>query len=217
MELTGIDNSRIIFLTQVRRPDGQIYLPDAIAKIVERYSFVKAPNPDDALPYTFKVGKFRDSQIAELGIYNDGIIVSSASDTDLLDAFLDDLLSWSMKEFGLQQLATIPTEKFYESGVVVQSTTDLASSLRPKIDITDIVAEAMKSAKIETEIKFSGAIFDFDVGALKRKRKPFRLIVDRRVNVAFSDNIFFSQAPFRTKDHLEILKSLEKIAENGRD
>jgi hypothetical protein len=217
MELTGIDNSRVVLLTQVRRPDGQIYLPDAIAKIVERYSFVKAPAPDEALPYTFKIGKFRDSQIAELGIYNDGIIVSSASDTDLLDAFIEDFLSWAMKEFGLQQLTTTPSEKYYESSVVVRSTTDLASLLRPKYDITDIIAEAMQSAKIDTELKFSGAIFDFDVGAIKRKRKPFRLIVDRRVNVSFLENVFFSQAPFRTKDHLEILKSLERIATDSSE
>ena len=66
---------------QVHRPAGQLYLPDALAKLVERYSFVKAPGPEQALLFTFTVGKFKNAQIAELSIYNDGFIVSSASDT----------------------------------------------------------------------------------------------------------------------------------------
>jgi len=99
MNLIGIESSRIIFLTQVHRPSGELYLPDAVAKIVKRYSFLKSPSPEQALPYTFAVGKFQNSQIAEFSLYNDGLIVSSASDTDLLDAFLDDLLSWATKEF----------------------------------------------------------------------------------------------------------------------
>jgi hypothetical protein len=213
MNLISIDSTRIIFLTQVQRPSGQLYLPDAINKVVERYSFLKAPTPDQALPYTFSVGKFQDSQIAELSLYNDGLIVSSASDSDLLDAFLNDLVSWATKEFAFVQLPTTKPEKFYESSVIVKSTTDLAAPLKPQVDIADMFSKAVKSANIEAPIRFSGAIFDFDVADIKRKRKPFRLIVDRRVGLPFSENIFFSQAPFKTKDHLKVLASLEAIAD----
>jgi hypothetical protein len=119
MELQTYDVTRLIHLTQVQRPAGQIYLPDAITKLVERYSFVKAPNADQALPYIFSVGKFQNTQINELGIYNDGLIISSASDTDFLEAFLNDLMSWSVQEFGLVPSPT--AETYYESGIVVKS------------------------------------------------------------------------------------------------
>jgi hypothetical protein len=216
MDLTSIELSRIIFLTQVNRPSGQLYLPDAVAKVVDRYSFVKSPNPEQPVPYTFAMGKFQNSQIAELSVYNDGIIVSSASDTDLLDDFLDDLLAWAMKEFSLVSIPGAAPEKYYESSIIVKSTTDLSASLRPQNDVFPLLAGAAKSANIEAEIRFSGALFDFDIADIKRKRKPFRLIIDRRVGMPFSANVFYSQAPFRTKDHFNVLKSLEEMATKKR-
>src|ERR1700722_10768046 len=118
MKLLNIENTKIIILTQLQRPSGQIYVPDAIAALVDRYSFIKTPGPDQALPYIFSTGRFKKSQIAELAIYNDGFIVSSASDSDFLDAFISDLLPWAAKELDLVEIG--PSEKYYDSTVVVQ-------------------------------------------------------------------------------------------------
>jgi hypothetical protein len=211
MDLLGIESTRIILLMQAHRPSGQLYLPDAMAKLVARYSFLKAPNPEQPLPYTFAIGKFRDIQIAELSIYNDGLILSSASDSDILDEFLDDLLSWAGKEFEILPVPNSTPEKSYESTVIVKSTTDISAILKPTTDISGLLSDAMKNAKIDIPLRFAGAIFDFDIAEMKRKRKPLRLVIDRRVGLPFSENIFFSQAPFRTKDHLAVLKSLEQF------
>jgi hypothetical protein len=216
MELLGIETSRIIFLMQVHRPSGQLYLPDAVSKLVKRYSFVKSPGPEQALPLTFSIGKFRETQISELSIYNDGFIVSSASDTGLLDAFLDDLLPWATKEFGLVPLETPKPEKFYESSIVVKAASDISSAIGPRNDISSAMASAMKSAQITVPIKLSGFILDFDAADFSGKRKPFRFIVDRRLGLPFSANTFYSQAPFKTKDHLKVLASLETPAEAAK-
>lgn len=210
MDLMGIETSRIVLLTQVYRPSGQIYLPDAIAMVVNRYSFVKAPTSDQPFPYTFSVGKFQNSQITELSIYNDGLIVSSASDTDLLDLFLGDLLSWATKEFGIVEQQT--PEKYYESTLIVKSDADLAAALRPQNNLIRDLSPALKSAGIELTPKLSGFLFDFDQADVKGKRKPSRFTVDRRLGVPFSQNVFYSTAPFRTKDHLRLLGSLEGTA-----
>jgi hypothetical protein len=211
MELVGIENTRIIFLTQVHRPSGQIYLPDAIASLVGRYSFLKSPNPDQAaFPFTFGIGKFENSQITEFSIYNDGLIVSSASDSDLLDAFLEDLLGWAKSSFELVEL--VKPEKYYESSIIVRSTSDISAPLAPRTELSNALAGPLKFAGIEIPIKFSGSIFDFDQAAITTKRKPNRLIVDRRVTVPFSQNVFYSQAPFRTKDHIAFLSTLERLS-----
>jgi hypothetical protein len=213
MNLLAIESSRIIFLMQTLRQLGQIYIPDAIARVKERYSFVKAPNPDQTtLPLSFSIGKFRNAQIAEFAIYNDGFIVSSASDTDLLDAFIEDLLKWAAKELDIKPLTGTTPEKFYESSIIVKADADLTSSATIGTDISRVVAPAMKAAKISAPLKLSGVVFDFDTKDFLGKRKPFRLTVDRRIGIAFSENIFYSQAPFRTKDHLEILALFERNA-----
>src|SRR5262249_12943851 len=154
MDLIGIENTRIILLMQVHRPSGQLYLPDAMAKLTGRYFFLKSPNPDQPLPYTFAIGKFRDIQIAELSIYNDGLMVSSASDSDMLDAFLDDLLSWATKEFEPLPVPNSIPEKSYESAIIVKSRTDVSASLRPTVDISGLLSEPMKNAKIDNPIRF---------------------------------------------------------------
>ena len=197
---------------QAARPLGQIYLPDAITKARQRYAFVKVPNPDQALPLTFSIGKFRDVQIAEFSLYNDEFIVSSASDTDLLDAFIDDLLKWATKELNIEPLEGTVPEKFYESSLIVKAESDLTSNATIQLDVPSVVAAAMKAANISAPLKLSGVVFDFDTKDFLGKRKPFRLVIDHRIGVAFSENIFYSQAPFRTKDHLRILTFFEQAA-----
>jgi hypothetical protein len=215
MELVQIENSRIIFLTQVHRPTGQLYFPAAAAKLVERYSFVKAPDPDQyinqPLPYVFSIGKFRDAQITDLQFFSDGLIVSSASDTDLLDGFIEDLMSWATKEFQLVQMTTAKPEKFYESSIVVKSVSNLPMALDPQNNVADTLKMAMESANIKSAFALSGFMLDLDPGEFPGKRKPFRFVVDRKVGVPFSENIFYSQAPFRTQDHLAVLRSLEHM------
>src|SRR5215216_629140 len=127
MDLVGIEDTRIIYLTQMRRPAGSAYLPDAAVKIADRYSFAKPPSLDDLFKdvRAFRMGKFQDVQINELGVYNDGLIVSGRCDSDLLDAFISDLLSWAETELGLVQTITAKPERHYESNVVVQASADL--------------------------------------------------------------------------------------------
>jgi hypothetical protein len=76
---------------------------------VQRYSFAKFPTLDDLqkVTYLFGVGKFRDVQISECGIYNDGIIVASRCNTQLLNEFLDDLFGWTAKELGLTPIPQV--------------------------------------------------------------------------------------------------------------
>jgi hypothetical protein len=212
MQLLMIESSRVVFLMQALRTLGQVYIPDAIAKVKERYAFFKVPNPDQALPLIFSIGKFREAQIAEFSIYNDGFIVSSNSNTDLLDAFIGDLLQWAETELSIVPLPGTTPEKFYESNIVVRAQSDLVGTVIPGLDVNRAIGKAMQSASITASLNLSGLIFDFDAKEFLGKRKPFRLVIDRRLNVPFSENVFFSQAPFRTDDHLEVLTNFERAA-----
>jgi hypothetical protein len=217
MQLLTIETSRIVFLMQALRTLGQVYIPDAIAKVKARYAFFKAPNPDQVLPLTFSIGKFRDVGIAEFSIYNDGFVVSSNSNTNVLDAFIEDLLEWAAQELSIERLPGTTPEKFYESSIVVRAESDLVKGTSLNVHLNAVVSQAMQSANITAPINMSGLIFDFDNKDFLGKRKPVKLIIDRRLNVAFSENIFFSQAPFRTDDHLKVLEQFEgspEIKEN---
>lgn len=214
MELASIEASRIILLTRLTRPTGQVYLPDAALKVAKRYSFAKFPSVQEVgtEPMTFSIGKFQDIQINEFQIYSDGIVVSARSPTEVVDAFISDLLSWSEKEFGLKLAVDARPEKFIESSIVVKSTKDLALSLSPTNTIGNLVNDALRGRVTNVPYQLSGFWFDGDLAAFAgQRRKPVRFGVERRLNVPYSENLFFSVAPLHTESHLELLRAIEAL------
>jgi hypothetical protein len=215
MELVAIENSRIIYLTQVHRPAGELYFPDASAKLVERYSFIKYPSVEEITrqqPLVFGIGKFGIIQINELGIYHDGIMVSSRSNTDCLDEFISDLFEWSEKELGLVKMLASKPEKYYESSIVVKSDIDLVQVIAPKDGVTKMANDFfMEVAPNKQVYELSGFLLDCDPFAFPAKRKPLRFGVERRLGMPYSENIFFSQSPLPTKNHLNFLGALEEL------
>ena len=121
MELKTVDNSRVILLTQLHRPAGQLFLPMALEAIVNRYHFQKFPSPESCsfVSLSFQQGVFDGVAIDEFAIYPDGVVVSSRSNTDDLDAFVDDLLAWARSDLGLIETGVGPRERHYESALVV--------------------------------------------------------------------------------------------------
>jgi len=202
---------------QMRRPAGQLYMPEAVAKVIARYSFIKHPTVQDLTErrdfVSFGVGKFADSQIQEFRVYGDGFTVEARSKTQILDAFLDDLLDWGTKEFGLEAVPVLPVERHYESAVVVQSKTDLSKVLRPLHVIAEELNKLMEKSTFKPRpFEPTGLIFSVDQTAEGSRRKEPKVIVDRRVGTSFNENIFYSQGPLPTDDHLALLGRLEALA-----
>lgn len=213
MELIGYEVCRIVYLTNVARPAGGVYLPELAGRVIQQYSFLKFPNADDLQKetQTFAIGKFRDVQINELSIYGDGIIVSARADTSLMEAFISELFTIA-GEFGLAQLDILEPEMHFESSVIVQSSKDLSSILSPKNDAASLVQSSLKRATGAAYHPFA-IHFDADLQEPKTRRRSVRFNLERRIGLPFSKNIYYSQAPMRSADHLSLLSKLEQIAD----
>jgi len=174
-----------------------------VAKFAARYSFVKTPSIGDFEKdkvQTFGWGKFKDVQITEVGVYNDGTIVSSRSDTRILDDFLDDVFSWLNSEFGLETAAGIKPEKHYESVLVVKATTDLTEAIAPPVTFLESVNKKIRS-HYPTKVDFGVAGFSLDCDPLdwKMKRKPMRFGIDRRAGGGAHGRPWFWWAQFEAQ------------------
>jgi hypothetical protein len=217
MELISHDMSRVIYLVNVHRPQGQAYLPEAAAKLVQRYSFAKYPTLDDLQKDTviFGIGKFRDVQISELGIYNDGMIIAAHCNTNLLDEMVSDLFAWMEKEVGLVQIKSLSEEKHYESALLVKASADISSAFAPRREVADTVASFLRKGT-GVDYQTSGGLVDCDPAVINRdpnrRRKPSRFSVERRLGRPFSENLFYCQAPLKTDDHFGLLSALEDLA-----
>ena len=161
----------------------------------------------------FEVGKFEDSQIQELRIYGDGFIIEARSDSKILDGFLNDFLSWTNKELGLVPFATSKPEKYYESSIVVKSSKDLTTIISIKSDIVaDLNRLLKKSDHPMQQFTTTGLVLDCDSLEKGGLKKPFRFLLERRVDTPFAANVFYSQAPLSTEDHLAFLGRIEDLA-----
>jgi hypothetical protein len=216
MELVGIEEAKVIYLLDLYRPAGQVYTPEATAKIVQRYSFTKFPTLENLIKNerNFGVGKFGDIAINEFSIYGDGVIASSASDTDKIDAFVDDLLTWAKDEFGFVQVIGNPPERSYESTVIVKADTDLMRALAPKNDVVAALNKIYQDGDYDFSgpIQLTGFVAATDRTKFSGRRKPISFTLDHRLGMPFETNIFYSMAPLKTKDHLAVLRALESLA-----
>ncbi len=131
MDIVGYERTRALRLANAFRPQGAPFMPEAFAKLIARYGFAKHPTIEDLQkegPSLFHIGKFQDIQIDEFGIYTNGYAAAGRCSSEKLDAFLDDVSEWATQELGLTFLLPHRQEVYYETSIVVQSSTDLASS-----------------------------------------------------------------------------------------
>lgn len=215
MDLVAVENTRITYLLQVFRAAGISYQPELVQKLIQRYSFVKFPSLEELLKNEriFRVGKFRDIQITDFGIYSDGIIVASAADSNILDEFIDDLVNWARDELGVVYAAGTKQEKSYESFLVVKSSADLLNAFAPSKDALAAINRAFNTDRyVGGPLDITGVIAGLDETSFEGTKKPLKFILDRRSGVAFGEGVFYSQAPLRTQDHLDVLRALERIA-----
>jgi hypothetical protein len=55
--------------------------------------------------------------------------------------------------------------------------------------------------------------FDVDPVEHKTRRKPNRFTLERRIGLPFSQNVYYSQAPLKSDDHLKLLSDLEGLVD----
>jgi hypothetical protein len=215
MELIGFENTQLTELFLASRPEGQLFLPPAVAALVERYKFSTFPIKLEELTgdrVSFRHGLFNGSAIDVFDIFRDGIIVSSKSPSDLLDGFVKDVCAWMEAGVSLHRVETHPINRNYESHLIIKSQAPLLKALDALAETTNMVGHALKSANgLEVKFRPSGFSFSADhthIAGLKPT--PFR--VERKVGVPFEANYYYSSAPLPTQSHLKILEKLEKLS-----
>jgi hypothetical protein len=237
MKLIQTKLARSIWLFDIRdlNPKGKDLIGDLIAWINERYGFAVAPDPDNPVPnpappsaptsqqsppapqspggLIFQRGSFEGTEketfveIVALTIYDDGIVVDTASSTEDGDRFADDLLGSAAHEFKLVYDQETVRRRLYLSQLIVRSEMDLAS-LNPSL--------AAFAQKLPPSFD-GGPQLLFGVGSLAFWSEPndaglhraFK--IERQLGRAFAEQRFFSEALMKTRIHFEYLEEFEKV------
>jgi hypothetical protein len=207
----------------VKSPSGTVgYLPDVVEQIKARYQFLALPTREELVPKDpgqgaeFRHGRLihesRVIVIDKFTVFNDGVVVDMASSTDDADLFLNDLQTWAKTEI---PKATAIGPRYYLSHLELHTELPLeiyAPALQP---IGEKITKMLGSYGIKTprfEVTSIGLYFDL-LGRIQPQPGGFN--IDRRLNVPYAENLWFSQAPLKTADHVRLLKEMETLKNTG--
>ena len=198
---------------------------DAVQKIKERYKFMKAPerfedlHPSNPLAaaqgMSFLEGVFvangKRIGILRFQFLPGLILADTRATTEEIDLFLDDYIESA--DAVASETVSVTGAPYYLSRVEVkinrpQGLMEVFSRYQETAQMIDRLIEGygLKVPKFE----FWGINLNFDGHGLG-VMPPSAFNIERRVGVPFKENVFFSQAPLRTKDHLLILEKLDSV------
>ena len=219
MKVIGHSLGRVVILfpTEEIRPIQGIPLVDAISSVRERYAFLHVPDlnmPVSQLEqegYHFSEGQLlHDGEqhvIKEFSLYNGAISVGSYV-TDTADLFMDDFIEWAQEEFHIRPFVRTP-KKIYTSQVTVGFAKPLSRMLKGFSKFSTVLSEALEAhteaSKAVDLVRIGWGIDQSAVGA----NNIVHLSLERRTQISFEEEWYFSEAPLPSGVHVRLLEELE--------
>jgi hypothetical protein len=215
MKIVATEGGRILDLVpfeELRPPQG-VYLPDFISAIMGRYGFPSAPDLSEATKTgaKFEGGKFihhgESIVIKELALYSDGLICD-AFNTDFAELILDDFVRWATVTFKFREPIS-PVRRTYTSALVVNFDKSVETGLGKLSRTCDLLSQALSEAYgWKYQYNLNRLAFNVDPQTIPHLRAT-NFILERRIQVSYSENRYFSIAPVKTETHKKLLEAIE--------
>jgi hypothetical protein len=215
MQVTAIMMARVLAFVEVQElnPQGRAYYPEIVAALVRRFNFQVFPTkPADFNEQTgilLTDGKFSEGTLDRVQIFTHGIVVDTRISTDVSERLLHETLEWAKSELGLHYAEGMIKRTAYVSQLTFESSLKI-NKLHPILgEVGNFVASKLtKGIGQALGFEATGVIWNLDQSATKLT--PGAFTIERRSEVPFRDNKYFSAAPLSTADHLVILQEIEK-------
>jgi hypothetical protein len=221
MKIRAIIFSQVVRLLRATRPAGGFYAPSLVAGIVKRYGFAKYPESiGDLLVDANKAVEFQNGRILigdtecvidKLSIHSDGVVVASRAPVESTEHFCNDLLGWAEDSLNVTFIDNEPSRVAYTSQLEVEMTPLFLEKFAFLNTLGSAISGALAGyALLSYDFKCSGFSLHFDqIG--KPIPPPGVFQIERRGGQPFEKNVFFSQAPLKTKEHARLLEMIEKL------
>ena len=182
-------------------------------EIKARYSFLAGPKDEDLVADPPKGAEFRHGKlkirdkvvvIDRLTIFTDGIAVDTASSTDDSDLFLDDLAEWA--KITLPK-ALVHGPRYYLSHIELKMSRRLEAYVPFFQPIGEKITNFLNSYGIKVPRYEATALNLYFDQSGKTNPQPGVFYIDHRQGIPYSEDLWFSQAPLKTLDHIRLLRS----------
>jgi hypothetical protein len=216
MELLAVRTARFIAYLNAEElnPKGRPLAHDFFTKFVERYQFIKKPTTAEEIldpqnkGVVFEQGKLGDVGINKVTLFDTAIAIDTSATSDASEEIFYDMLKWGAETFQLSNRPGLVTRTSYVSELVFQSeiNLDLINPLFQSLSnkVTAFVASYIGQSQ---PFELTGITLSFDPTQSKQLWTPFQVF--RLAETPFSEGKYYSGAPLKTSDHIELIGELE--------
>ena len=158
----------------------------------------------------FQHGNFKDLTIEKLTVYENGALCQSDNATTAqIEEFMDDALQWSHDAFGVDLARFKRGPRAYTSSLVLKADFQLGERFAAFASFGKAIGDVLRS--------YGQQAPDFQVGTIgfhgDYTKMPIpqagSFVFERRAANPYSSGLYFSSAPVRTEDHMNLLNALE--------
>jgi hypothetical protein len=214
MQLSAVTLARLFAFIEPAdlNPRGRTHYPDLAAALVGRYGFLKYPQKsedfDESKGISFNGGKFGEIGNINVQIWSYGILVDTSSSTDDSEKVLEDALSWGAKAMGLAYKPGLIKRKAFVSQLTFHSDINL-ESLHPALSNLSKRLTGRVPLHFGQSVVYMPTAFSVGYDPTSIKAGPSAFTIERRNEIPFSENKYFSTAPLTTSEHLTFLNEFE--------
>lgn len=214
MKLAAILQARTFAFIEIADldPKGRAFFPDLITEIVQRYKFQGAPKatdePDTQKGLVFQLGKFKDVVVDSLKIFESFIVAETHSNTTDSQQVIQDMLEWGKHKFELTYTPEMITQWAYVSDLTFFSDVPVLGENNPLARLAQKTTQEI-SALWKDEIVYEPSTVTVFHDPLKRKTTLAPFTIQRRAEILFSENKYFSESPLPTDTHIRLLEEYE--------
>ena len=195
------------------------HAPEVIESIKSRYRFWVGPKGPKEFDLTagvkFEYGRFDSVTIDTMQVFWNGMFVQAHARTEIIDSIIDDFSVWVEREFEVGSLASKPVNRTYISALEVRSVIKLNSRFDALNRVADRLSVLMGQYGVSMDRYQVTTIAIQTDPALAKPLTPGRFVFDRRVGIPYSGDIYYSEAPVSTDEHMELLEMLEQSLEGA--
>jgi hypothetical protein len=193
-------------------PRGQVYFPDIVAKLVERYSFQKFPQKieefDETKGVEFIDGKIGNQTIEKFVIWTSLLVLETRSSTTDSKQILEDMLLWGAANAGLNYKPGMIKRFGYVSDLTFHSDVPILG-VNPALTKLAAKTSSALTDIWQEPVQYEPANLAVGHDPMARKYGIASFSITHRAEARFSENKYFSEAPLPTDMHIALLEEFE--------
>ncbi len=220
MQLASVPLARVLAYIETTElnPTGSVFFPELIRRIVERFEFQKYPrtfeetNEDKGVE--FFEGRWNGVNVNKLAIFTGALVVDTSASTAESERIIEEALIWAATDLGLNYKPGMIKRKQYISDLVFYSNIQLLAVHPAFVNLQKAVTDMGEQYLWQRrEYALTHFGLDFDKTLTPLVSAPFS--IQRRGNALFTENKYFSEAPFPTDVHITLVEQLEANLRGG--